>query len=227
LVTDPRKGRIDVFFVDICRVLIGFNNFNFYEKLAGISGIPAKEIETLDKELFHQLWPRTDTSKMLPYGFYNQLKIELARITLVNKRAHFLRDFTFSFFKEASASMLKLKPKVLDFVRCLRGLGCKIILTSNTYAVLYDAQRSLFPQVFSNTDGCILSHEIGYRKPDRAFWLIALDEVRWVLPERIFVVDDLKENIDSAKLLGMNGAVFTNIENLKKELEKFDFSFKK
>ncbi|MBI2057472.1 MAG: HAD-IA family hydrolase [Candidatus Yanofskybacteria bacterium] len=220
------EKKIDVFFVDIGKVLVNFDNSKFYEKLAGASGVPVQEIERLDREVFKPLWPKMETSQMLPYDVYRGYRFDLADIMPAIRRAQFKCDFTFSFFKEASASVLSLKPKVLDFIKYLRGLGCKVVLTSNTYSILSDAQRSLFPQIFSNADGCIFSHEIGFRKPNRTFWFVALDEVKWVFPDRVFVVDDMEENIHSAKSLGMHGAVFTNVENLKKELNNFGFNFK-
>ena len=221
------EKKIDVFFVDIGKVLVNFDNFKLYEKLAGVSGVSVGKVEKIDREIFRPLWPEMETSKMLPYQVYQRFKIELAKNTPPDRRDNFLKSFTFSFFKEASMAMLSLKPRVLDLLKFLHKTNCKIILTSNTSSYLYDVQRLLFPQIFSNIDGCIVSHEIGYRKPERAFWLLALDEVRGVLLERIFVIDDLEENVNSAKLLGMNGAVFTNVESLKSELEKFGFNFKK
>lgn len=225
--SNPKKGEIDVFFIDIGWVLISFDNNKFYEKVATVSGVNLRAVEKLDKDIFQPLWPKIETSQILPYDFYRQFKVKLAELLLADRREQFTKVFTYKFFREASASVFKLKPKVLDFLCYLRSVGCKLMLTSNTYSILYEAQVSLFPQIFAIVDGCVVSHEVGVRKPSQIFWSIAQNEAGLVSPERIFVVDDIKENVDSAKELGMNGAVFSNVGELKKDLEKFGFVFKK
>ena len=223
---ERKNKQIEVFFVDIGRVLIDFLNPKFYEKVAFLAKLSASAIESVDRGISQRLWPDLETGKLSFYDFFIKFRHELLCVLPQDKKTGFSKEFTFTFFRDANKELLKLKREVFEFVKFLKLQGYKIIFVSNNNSVHLYHQTILYPEVFSLADGCILSHEVGYRKPDRNFWLVALDSVG-VLPGRIFVIDDLQRNVDSAKTLGMQGAVFTSVRKLKKELEKFGFDFEK
>lgn len=63
-------------------------------------------------------------------------------------------------------------------------------------------------------DSIIISSEIGVAKPDPAFFKKALDIIE-ASPEDIFFIDDNLENVKEAEKLGIQAAVFKDIETLK------------
>ncbi len=222
---EHKDRQIEVFFVDIGRVLVDFLNPKFYERISFLTGLSPSLVEDIDKGILQRSWPDLETGKLSFYDFFVVFKCALHYVLPQDKKTEFSKKFTFTFFRDAGKDLLRLKKRTLEFVKFLKSQGYRIVIVSNNNSCHLYFQTILFPEVFATADGCFLSHEMGYRKPDRNFWLIALDSVG-VPADKIFVVDDLQENIDSAKSLGMHGAVFTNIENLKKELNNFGFNFK-
>ena len=221
-----KEKRIEVFFVDVGNVLIDFLSSRFYEKVALLAELPASVVEEADRKILRRLWPDLEKGKLSFYDFFLQFKSALVWVIPDGKLREFEKKFSFTFFRDAGKDLFRLKKKTLEFIKFLKSHGYKIIIVSNNNSGYLYCQVTLFPEVFAVADGCFLSHEIGYRKPEKDFWLIALDSVG-VAPDKVFVIDDLRENIDSAKALGMHGAVFINIGELKKELNNFDFNFKK
>lgn len=74
--------------------------------------------------------------------------------------------------------------------------------------------RYIFPDV---VDGAVYSFNVGQRKPDIAIYQSALSLAK-TLPEQALFIDDLKENIDAAKSIGMHGIHFQSTQQLKTEL---------
>lgn len=63
------------------------------------------------------------------------------------------------------------------------------------------------------------SHEVGYRKPDTAFYKHVLEQEN-LKPEETFFVDDLPENVEAAKSIGMNAHQLHHPRKLKELLEE-------
>jgi putative hydrolase of the HAD superfamily len=85
----------------------------------------------------------------------------------------------------------------------------RIFLLSNTNEI----HRILFHRMFEDDNGYSFyelfeknyySHEMGLRKPDPRIYQIVLEENNLIPGETLFI-DDLSENIDAAKSLGMQG----------------------
>ena len=66
----------------------------------------------------------------------------------------------------------------------------------------------------------VVSGDIGYAKPEAAFYMRALDMLKTKPAECIFV-DDKKENCEAAKNLGIEAILFRNPEQLRKELASY------
>ena len=67
------------------------------------------------------------------------------------------------------------------------------------------------------------SHELKMRKPNFKFFKYVLGDLNIVPSECIFI-DDKPKNVDAAKECGMNGIVFSSVNQLKKELASFGIS---
>lgn len=69
-------------------------------------------------------------------------------------------------------------------------------------------------------DSAILSCDVKTRKPLRKIYKIALKKLN-VKPKEDVFIDNLKENVESARKAGMNAILFKNADQLEKELKKY------
>ena len=105
--------------------------------------------------------------------------------------------------------------EVSEVIRSLKG-KYRLGLLSNTDPLHFGYILSKFPilQVF---DKWILSHEVGFRKPEVGIFQAAIDWAS-VDPERILFIDDIRRHIDAAVTLGMQGIHFVSARQMKQEL---------
>lgn len=91
-------------------------------------------------------------------------------------------------------------------------------LLTNNFAGNIDYYRGVLDN-YSIFDAMISSHEVGMVKPDREIYFEMAKRLGCKLSECVFV-DNLKENIEMAKKLGMKGVVFKDNVSLLKGLKK-------
>jgi putative hydrolase of the HAD superfamily len=105
--------------------------------------------------------------------------------------------------------------EVSALIRSLKGKR-KLGLLSNTNPLHYEFIHSRFPIVRS-FDRCILSHEVGSKKPAAEIYQEA---IRWasVAPEKILFIDDAQRNVEGAAALGIQVIRFVSAQRLKEEL---------
>lgn len=85
-------------------------------------------------------------------------------------------------------------------IGALRSAGHRIVCASNTFEPHWSIiKKRGLDAVF---DKCYLSHEMGLTKPSAAFFrhIMKSEDVQ---PEEMMFIDDMKENIDAAKQLGI------------------------
>jgi len=89
----------------------------------------------------------------------------------------------------------------------------KLVLLSNTNSIhqKYGWGGYEFLKYF---DKLILSHQVGAVKPEKEIYK-AVEEFSKCKPEEHFFIDDIPEYVDGAKKCGWDGAVYTNITELK------------
>ncbi len=106
-------------------------------------------------------------------------------------------------------------PAMAALARALRSRG-RVVCGTNTIDVHYayhleQGQYGCFDAVYA-------SHLMGLSKPRPEFWLSIL-EAEGRGPERALFVDDLAENVEAARELGIDGRLFRGAEPLIRELE--------
>jgi epoxide hydrolase-like predicted phosphatase len=103
---------------------------------------------------------------------------------------------------------------LLDFIRALRP-RYKTGLISNAW----DGLRAyIVSQKFEDAfDLMIISAEVGLQKPDARIFHLALEQAGVGANEAVFV-DDLAENIEGARAVGMTGIVFRDRETTLSQL---------
>ncbi len=75
-------------------------------------------------------------------------------------------------------------------------------------------KRYLFPSLVS---GAVYSFDVGVRKPEKEIYEIAMQRAN-ANPQECLFIDDLLENIQAAKQIGIEGVHFISSEQLKQEL---------
>ncbi len=71
---------------------------------------------------------------------------------------------------------------------------------------------------FRNFDYSLFSSDIGYTKKSPKMFLKLIKDLK-IKPEETVFIDDDEKNVNVARSVGMNGIVFKNIDQLKKELK--------
>ena len=78
-------------------------------------------------------------------------------------------------------------------------------------------KRYLFPSL---VNGSVYSFDVGVRKPEKEIYEIAMQRAN-ANPQECLFIDDLLENIQAAKQIGIEGIHFISSEQLKQELVHF------
>ncbi|MCC6263671.1 MAG: HAD family phosphatase [Bryobacterales bacterium] len=91
-----------------------------------------------------------------------------------------------------------------------------LLLLSNTNAIHYRFLERHYGHL-GHFYHRVLSHEVGAQKPARQIYEDAL-AAAGVRPEEVFFTDDLPENIEAARKLGIDGEVFTGVPELLRHL---------
>lgn len=95
--------------------------------------------------------------------------------------------------------------------------GYTLLLLSNTNAIHYRFLERNYAHI-GHFHHHVLSHEAGAQKPERKIYDDAL-AAAGVQPEEVFFTDDLPENIEAARQLGIDAEVFTGVPDLQRHLE--------
>lgn len=106
----------------------------------------------------------------------------------------------------------------IPWIEALKAKGCQVLYLSNfSEKVLRDCARIM--DFLPHMDGGILSCRVHLVKPDPAIYRLLLQTYGLVAEECVFL-DDVPENIEAAKTLGIHGIVFKNQDQAIQELEK-------
>jgi FMN phosphatase YigB (HAD superfamily) len=105
--------------------------------------------------------------------------------------------------------------RLLDYIRSLRP-RFKVALLSNAWV---DLRKTLHDRW--NIDGLfdelIISAEVKLVKPDPRIFKLATDRLK-VLPDETIFIDDIAENVESARLLGLKGILYQNFDQAIAEI---------
>jgi 2-haloacid dehalogenase len=105
----------------------------------------------------------------------------------------------------------------IEIFKELKEKGYRVYALSNWNKELYDQTVDDFPflQWF---DGKVISGEVRMKKPDKDIYQLLLQQFD-INPADALFIDDNKDNIETAKRLGIQSILFTTPEALRKELE--------
>ena len=96
------------------------------------------------------------------------------------------------------------RTALVERTRALRDAGYRLGLVTNNAKEFGPAWKPVLPldELFH---AVVDSSEVGVRKPDPAIYLLALERVGGIAPERAVFVDDFAGNVAAARALGMQG----------------------
>ncbi|MBL7014203.1 MAG: HAD family phosphatase [Candidatus Marinimicrobia bacterium] len=196
---------IDTVFFDIGGVLLTISPETTIQQLAQYTGLTIEDIQNAFPKDAHDKYEKG----FIPdEGFYQAY--------LKNLPSH--NGLTSLQFWDAWSQLIVGETEVIDVLKSV-AKSSKTWLLSNTNPMHIETEIHAY-QFPHQVDGAVYSFDVGLRKPDPAIYHKACAMAK-TLPERCIFIDDLKENIDAAISVGMNGIHFKNVDQLKNELEPF------
>ncbi len=106
--------------------------------------------------------------------------------------------------------------QLIDYARSLR-MRCQTGIVSNAWPDAREAVRSWVND--DAFDDLIFSAEVGLAKPDRRIYELALERLR-VQPAEAIFIDDVEENVEAARAIGLSGIRFANVEQTIAAIER-------
>ena len=140
-----------------------------------------------------------------------------------------LDDYTKKYPEEAEYIMYVMthlermplpRPKVWEKVHALKEMGYHLYLLSNYSSRMLNAHtKNMTLPFFKEVDGYVISYEVHSIKPDKEIYEALFDKYSLDPKECIFF-DDRQENVDGARLCGMEGRVIYSEEVLLGYLDR-------
>lgn len=116
----------------------------------------------------------------------------------------------------AGSDIFRENPGMTDLLLQLRSLGMRLVLLSNTSTSHFQWVQARFG-VLDGFDDFVLSYEVGEIKPHRAMYEAAIERIGCA-PANCFYTDDIAENIDAGRRVGLQAELFTSPANLGRTL---------
>jgi len=120
-------------------------------------------------------------------------------------------------FGEAYFDALEPNPKMIEYMRTLRGRGLRMAICTNNVREWEATWRAMLPvdEIF---DVVVDSGFVGIRKPDPQIYQITLERLD-VAPESALFVDDIEINCKAAQELGMTAVHFKSNDQAIADIE--------
>lgn len=191
-------------FFDLGRVLVPFDISHAYAALKAASPLSLKEMQ-------HEL----QSSKLVP-------DYECGRISdqvFVDSIRKLLQlDVTFEEFDRIWNSIFLPATLVSEELLLQLRERYTLLLLSNTNALHYRFLEQQYPHI-QHFHHHILSFEVGAEKPDPAIYQAAF-QTAGVAPQEAFFTDDMPENIEAARALGLDAECFVGVDALMGHLRQ-------
>jgi len=150
-------------------------------------------------------------------------RLERGEITLAQYHAHIVarigRPMSYEQFTRGWCDVF---GRVLPGVEALlSGLddGLRLICLSNTNAWHAEIWRAKYAEMLGRFERVFVSYEMGSRKPEPACYQAVIDYLA-LSPEQIVFIDDKPKNVAAARLLGMQGVVAVDAEQIARDLDR-------
>ncbi len=204
-----KQPSIEVILYDLGNVILPFSHYQIAEKLARFSqGEKFPDPEAIFSFVFAR-----ETGAINEYEMGKVSSSEFFRYL----KERFRLSLSFDDFVPIWNDIFAENHDVSQTIRSQKGKW-RLGLVSNTNVLHFDYVLSKFP-ILRVFDRWILSHEVGFKKPDAEIFQKAM-EWAGVEPGRILFIDDMKGHVEAARSLGMETVHFISAPQLKEELSK-------
>ena len=119
-------------------------------------------------------------------------------------------------FFSRSLELTREYPYSLPLIEDLHRKGIKVYLLSNYGDHLFHEANPTW-RFFPHVDGMVISYELGIVKPDPRIYRALLERYQ-ITPEHAVFLDDVPENAEGARKVGMHAIHFTDLPSALKEL---------
>ncbi|HEX9374706.1 MAG TPA: HAD family phosphatase [Actinomycetota bacterium] len=109
-----------------------------------------------------------------------------------------------------------LNVELAKFVRGLRP-RYRTAIISNSFVGAREREQERYG-LEDIADVIVYSHEVGISKPEPRIYLLACERLG-VKPEESIFVDDVEENVDAARIVGMHGVLFLDTSQAIADIE--------
>jgi len=167
-----------------------------------------KNFHFLNSPFARDLFYQTETGKITEEKFWQEF----------SKKVNRALDPGWKKIIPSSLKKAKIRHKMKELVLSLKKKRIKTAVLSNVSGPF--ARRHFRLGHYQIFDHLILSHEVGFRKPDKRIFYHALSVVKAQPHESVFI-DDKEENISVANTLGIKGILYQNTNQVWRELENF------
>lgn len=120
-------------------------------------------------------------------------------------------------FRGVLKEALAINPKMYLLIEELREKQIPVAMLSNIDSRLAQFVRDF--GLYEPFNPCLLSYEIGIEKPDPKIYEFLLNTLN-LPPQDVVFVDDLIENVEAAKKMGIDAILFESEPQLRSELVK-------
>ena len=124
-----------------------------------------------------------------------------------------------SIFAEIFRKFASSNESILSLSKNLVKKGITVGILSNTEPITYSIAEEVCS--LEHFKFKFLSYKIGYTKPDVRIYQYVIDNIPYG-KEKLFFIDDIKNNVESALSIGIDSVQFSNYENLINEFSKRD-----
>jgi len=187
---------------DLGNVLLLFNEALFFERVRQRCRFGSRLEETFPE--YH------DRARLDRGGDFETLYEELVR--------DFGLNMTHEEFRDAWNDIFMPNPPMLQVVR---ESPRPRYLLSNTNAPHVQWIRERYPDVFPLFDGCVLSNEVGVRKPEPQIYRFVESLSKAPAHDHVFI-DDVPEFVAGARAVGWRAIQFTGVDDCVKRLAALD-----
>ena len=192
---------------DIGGVLVSFEPDRIFREM----GLPEEEVQIL-----YQHTAKSPYWKELDRGV---LPKEEVFQTMVNTMPQAYRKDAMEFFTKRIPEAVTSFDYSADWLKGLKERGYNIYLLTNYPEWLFETHWKKGFTFVPYVDGKVVSGKVKLIKPDHAIYETIIKKYSLNPAESVFI-DDVKENVQAAKETGLNAIQFTNINDVKNQLEK-------
>ncbi len=118
--------------------------------------------------------------------------------------------------RQAASDIFELNTAILPLLDQLKQNGARLVLVSNTSTIHFEFIRNRF-DLLDRFDAFVLSFQVGALKPHPAMFRSALDRADCD-PADCFFTDDLLENVEQARRMGLAAEVFTSPSEFEQQM---------